>query len=215
MKTKIAAALLSLFLTPAFSLELVEANVALAFQLHVQQPPVTKSGSTTRSYTVVTLKNADFIRMIGAKEAKTFTKSARLLIQTQYDNDGYDGYDYIIRDAGVDTIVTDYLEINNESAFQVTKGKTADATGLGSVTFMALAYLDLPLAGTFQNVTEGLDLTGPLKVTSKAVKSLQFPGKKVNLDAGTLTLTGLGKLLNGQSGLISGTYKTSGAKIVK
>jgi hypothetical protein len=215
MKTKVVTALLSLFLSPAFCAELVETNITLSFKLHVQQDPVSKSGSTTKKYTLVTLKNADIIRMIGVKQAKTFTKSARLLVQTRYDSLGYDGYDYIIRDAGVDTIVTSYFQINNESDFQAEKSKFSDSTGLGSRTYLALGYLNVPLAGTFQNVTEGLDLTGPMKITTKRVKSIQFPGKSVNFDAGTLTLTGLGKLLDGKSGLISGTFKTSGAKILK
>jgi hypothetical protein len=195
--------------------EIVESNVTIALKIHVQEGgQVVVGGNNVRNYKITTIKTADVIQMIAAKENTSIAKNVRLILQQTFNAIGWSGYSFRIREPGNpnDIMVTNYLERDDD--FSVVKSKISTTKGTGSESTLAMGEFDISLTGTF----EGFYMDGPIKTTMKYVASKKFPGEAISLE--TYTFTGAGQSLTGlggneEEGFVSGTVKISGSKVLK
>lgn len=196
----------------------VESNIAVALKYHVENPMKEKGDIYIRSYKIVTLKTADLIRLIDEQIPESFTAKAKLILQVSYDDEGEipASSKYVIRDNGTDYNVTSLLKVASNYTYHVRKTSVTTATGLGTSNLLGRAVLTIPLTGTHANVTKGFDLSGTLKASEKyiAITAKDQPTIKPVLSNVSLTLCGNALQIESKSGYVTGTFKSSGAKIV-
>lgn len=196
-------------------MEIVESNVTIALKVHEQEADLPDvGGNNVNNYKIRTIKTADVIQMIAAKENIPIAKNARLILQQNFNAGGWSGYSFRIREPGNpnDIMVTNYLERDDD--FRVVKSKISTTKGTGSESTLAMGEFDISLTGDF----EGFYMDGPTKTTMKYVASKNLPGVVLSLE--TYAFTGAGQSLIGlggdaEEGFVSGIVKISGSKIIK
>lgn len=200
--------------------EVVEVNLSYTLKFHLQLPPFVQGENTINTARVFTLKTADIIRLIGQKEAKVFSKKARLFYTyTTYDIAAPE-VKYLIRDDGTDHDVTPYIgpfgTFFSGQPYQITQGKLNATTGLGKTSQLSTVSHDIALTGGLDNLTQGFELVGPGTVTYKVVNSTKLTTTTpLIVPAASFVVSGRGIEVDGNSGHITGTVKLTGPKLLK
>lgn len=224
MKLASLLATATLLLTPVLHAqepkEVVEVNLSYTLKFQLQQPPFVQGDNTVNTARVFTIKTADIIRLIGQKEAKVFSKKARLFYTYTTFDIAAPEVKYLIRDDATDHDVTPYIgpfsTFFTGQVYQITKGKLNVTTGLGKASQLSTITHDIALAGGLNSLTQGFELVGPGTVSYKVVNSTKLTTTTpLIVPVASFVVSGRAIEVDGNSGFVSGTVKLTGPKLLK
>lgn len=219
MKIKLALlSALALTAQPALANHFVESNLAFSFKFFANNSKVETDTTESRTYSTFTLKNFDLIDAYNAVKTTEgkFTSKARIIKQDLFDENGVLLSTRIFfREGTAEEDVTAYFTFDTFDR-TVSKFKYKLVEGTGTENAIVTTIFHYVATDPDSSSPETITARGMDKISRKAVEK---DGELMDLDTISSSLTGeasfyIIKKKERFSGLVQGTYKASGAKIM-
>lgn len=219
MKLKLALlSALALMAQPVLADHYVESNLAFSFKFFANNSKVETETTESRTYSTFTLKNFDLIDAYNAVKTTEgkFTSKARIIKQDLFNEDGVLLSKRILfREGTTEEDVTAYFTFETYDR-TVSKFKYKSVEGTGTENAIVTTSFNYVATDPESSSPEAITARGMDKISRKTVEK---DGELMDLDTISSSLTGEAsfyvlKKKERFSGLVQGTYKASGAKIL-
>lgn len=205
-------------LTPVLKADFVETNLTVTLKFYFNQTEATTKGDVnSRAYTTATLKNKDIIDSVAYVYDYNFTTTARLMRRDEFDAEGnFVSHVTFIRDKNEGDIdITSLVPIEEYDGVNKFRYSVSKGTGLyNSIYNGRIRYIATPA----NENSEEIDVMSLNKgaFTFTLVRSTSHFVSLANI---TSTVHGYAYMFYPKSGeyyngVVEGTIKTSGAKVV-
>lgn len=215
----IAAALA--FISPAAKADYVDSVMTFTLKFHFNEKEwETKGAFSVLNMTTSSLKTADFIAAYAAANGQQFSKKAQIIWRDEYESDAtHIGYKIYIRDPGKsDVDVSALFDENTDEGGFASKGKYNDELGTGTFSQIYTSVLTFRAHETTPDASS-VEATGINNFNLKTVK-VKETGSFVDLGTVSGKIFGKAYFMDAKrqrrfEGVVDGTFKLSGPKVVK